>query len=96
MNLALTVALVAVNIAYIVFLHFSGQRAVSERAAEREERQMLLQRIQAPEVAVVQHQQTTLPDENPYPLSDEESAEAQNERQRMIAELERLENAGLV
>lgn len=71
-------------------------RMREQDTVHRTEVQSLLQRIQAPEIAVMQHQMQNLPDENPYPLTDEESAEAQNERQRMIAELERIETAGLV
>ena len=65
-------------------------------AAHRDEVQILLQRIQAPEYAVVEHQQAKADDESPYPLTDEESAEAQDERARMIATLERMENEGIL
>lgn len=71
-------------------------RMRDSEVAHRGEVQTLLQRIQAPEVAVVQHQQESAVDENPYPLTDEESAEAQDERARMIAALEALENEGVL
>lgn len=67
-----------------------------ERDAKRDELQTLCQRIQAPEVAVVQHQQQTLPvDESPWPLSERESVEAQEERMAAIAAIERMEREGL-
>lgn len=66
-----------------------------ERDAKRDELQMLCQRIQAPEIAVIQHQQQGVPDENPYPLTEEESVEAQEEKMRLIAEIERMERDGV-
>lgn len=58
--LALTIAaLVAVNIAYLVLLDRNDHRARLERSAREgaadAERQVLLQRIQAPEQAVYEH-----------------------------------------
>lgn len=97
MLFALLAALVAVNIAYLVLLDRNANRRTLELAAERDERAVLLQRIQAPDAAVVEHaQQRAHPDENPYPLTDEESAEAQEERARFIREIERMENEGIL
>lgn len=62
--------------------------------ARTDEIGMLLQRIQAPQMAVMQHQvEQAGPDEN-YPLSDEEAAK-ETERQRAIEVIERMENEGL-
>lgn len=63
--------------------------------AHRAEVAMLCQRIQAPEAAVIEHQQTHVPDENGYPLTDMETAEAQDARIAAIAEIERMEREGL-
>lgn len=61
----------------------------------RAEVQILCQRIQAPEIAVVAHQQDQAGDENPYPLTDEETAQAQQEQAQWIAEVERRANEGV-
>lgn len=85
---------------FLVLLDRKDKRTLEtlerDREAHRAEVQTLLQRIQAPEIAVVEHQQATAVDENPYPLTDEESAEAQDERARVIAEIERMENEGVL
>lgn len=65
-----------------------------ERDAKRDEIQMLCQRIQAPQSAVIEHQIANAPEANPYPLSEEESVQAQDEKLRAIAEIERLERDG--
>ena len=83
--IALIAALIAVNVAYLVLLDRKDAR-------DREERQTLLQRIQAPEAAVYEHATQGLPDDpSPYPLSDDELAE-QEERARVIAFIEQHEN----
>lgn len=56
----------------------------------------LCQRIQAPEYAVVEHQQAQHGDEDPYPLTDRETAEAQEQRAAAIAEIERMEREGIL
>lgn len=82
--LELIFAVVAVNVAYIVFLDRRDQR-------ERVERAHLLQRIQAPEAAVYQHATQHAPeDQGAYPATDEEIAE-QQERDRVLAFIERHE-----
>ena len=85
MIIALLSALVAVNIAYLVLMDRKDAR-------DREERQTLLQRIQAPEAAVYEHATRDLPDDSsPYPLTDEELAE-QEERARVLQFIEQHEN----
>lgn len=85
MTYALTAALVASWFACLWALDRRDKRAALEREADRAERQTLLQRIQAPEAAVMQHASEhagtdeTLPDED---LLDEETREG----------LERLES----
>lgn len=61
--------------------------------AHRVEVQMLCQRIQAPEVAVVQHQIETAVDDAGYtgPLNDQESAE--REQQALINRIREMEAA---
>jgi hypothetical protein len=78
---SLLAALVAVNIAYLVFLDRKDAR-------ERAERQTLLQRIQAPEAAVVEHQVRHAEPDEPYPLTDEEAAE---EMRQTVERLEKIE-----
>lgn len=85
---ALLVALITVILAFVVLLDRKDARAQTERDAERAERQTLLQRIQAPEVAVAQHVTAERPSvEDSMPLTDEE---IQEERERLDA-IERLE-----
>lgn len=88
MIFALLAALVAVNVAYLVLLDRKDGR-------DRVERANTLQRIQAPEAAVVQHQiENYGPAEAVYPLSERESAEreAMDQLHRQIADLEAAEN----
>lgn len=90
MILALLVGLVLVNVGYLVLLDRRDKRDSIERAN-------LLQRIQAPEAAVVQHQiENYGPAEAVYPLSDRESAEreAMDQLHRQITEMEAAENGG--
>jgi hypothetical protein len=92
LTIAFLAALVAVNIAYLIFLDRNDARAKLERDADREERQTLLQRIQAPHVAVVDHsQQQHEHTDNGLPMSDEQLAE-QEERQRVFSFIETFEN----
>jgi hypothetical protein len=64
--------------------------------AHRREVQTLLQRIQAPEHAVVEHAQAHIQDEQPYPLSDEQSVEAQRERELALERMEQFEREGIL
>jgi hypothetical protein len=106
LTFALLAALVAVNIAYIWArdrdarrLHeatASHARSLHEMsAAHMTERGGLLQRIQAPELAVVQYQQDMATPDESYPLSDEETARIQ-EQQLALERLERLEREGVL
>lgn len=64
-------------------------------ASHREEVAVLCQRIQAPEVAVIEHNQAQqAPPSVQHAMTDEQAAEAE-ERARVIAEMERLENEAL-
>lgn len=84
MLIVLLIALVAVNVAYLVLLDRRDTRDVAERA-------VLLQRIQAPEAAVYEHATRDLPaDPEPFPMSDEQLAE-QEERARVLEFIERHE-----
>ena len=92
MTVAFLAALAAVTIAYLILLDRKDARGKQERDADREERQTLLQRIQAPEAAVYERATRDLPqDPDPFPLTDEELAE-QEERARVIAFIEQHEN----
>lgn len=85
---ALLVALVAINAGYLIHLDRRDKR-------ERAERAELLQRIQAPHVAVAEHHAetapTAVPDEAPFPMSDEQIA-AQQDKDKLISWMERVEN----
>ena len=88
----MTLALIIVALAFVASLvllaltqrqhHQTVGRLVEaagqDRVAHRAEVQELLQRIQAPEVAVVQYATGEVPVENRYPLDDEEQAQAQD------------------
>jgi signal transduction histidine kinase len=63
--------------------------------AHREDVANLCQRIQAPEAAVIEHQQHNVPDLPSMPLTDEQIAE-QQELASVIERMERIENEGLV
>jgi hypothetical protein len=67
-----------------------------ERDAHRQEVQTLLQRIQAPEVAVLQHAQEGTTPEAIWPLSDDESAEAQDDVRTALDRIATLEAEGIV
>jgi hypothetical protein len=60
-------------------------RVMADRQAEREDRQMYAQRVQAPELAPYQHAQATTPDgpqpEQHVPFDDDEAFWAAQERQ---------------
>lgn len=104
MTLALLIGLFAVIFAFLVLLDRRDERAVRERAADREELQVLLQRIQAPHAAVHEHHgAVTAPEPvqaSSLPMSDEEVADLQNrhapdgasELARIIAQMEAVEN----
>jgi hypothetical protein len=92
MTIALTAALVLTITGFLALLDRKDARAKAERDADREERQVLLQRIQAPEAAIVDHSMRNVPDDpDPFPMSDEQLAE-QEERARVLQFIERHEN----
>lgn len=64
-----------------------------EREARRDEIQTLLQRIQAPERAVIEHGEKHAPDDGAatYPLSEEETVQAQDARLQALTAIEQLE-----
>ena len=68
-----------------------GKRADDERTAHRLEVVALLQRIQAPELAVLEHQQANAQEPDSFPLTDEQLAERQ-EAAAFIQRLEQFEN----
>lgn len=77
----LLTALVVVNVAYIRHLEAKDRR-------HDEQIGRLLQRIQAPEHAVIEHAQASLPpDEDALALTDEQMAE-RDEALRKVAEME--------
>jgi hypothetical protein len=87
MTIALLTCLVAVNVAYLVLLDRKDAR-------DRDERQVLLQRIQAPESATYEHAVQQLPpDPSGMPPSDEQLAELE-ERERVLNFIQRHENGG--
>jgi hypothetical protein len=63
--------------------------------AHREDVQVLCQRIQAPELAVVEHQQGRVMEPDSHPLTDQQIAE-QQEAAALIAQMERIENEGIL
>jgi hypothetical protein len=71
------------------------KRNDEERAAHRLEVLGLLQRIQAPELAVIAHQEAGLSPEGSPPLSDAEMAQ-QQEATELIRDMERIENEALL
>jgi hypothetical protein len=94
---ALISALVLVNAGWLVVLDRRDTR-------DRAERQMLLQRIQAPQAAVHEHHHAAAPPApaagSGLPMSDEQVADLQNrlvpdggsELARIIAQMEAVEN----
>lgn len=94
MTIGLLIALVLIVLALVVLADRKDARVHTEREQDRQERQTLLQRIQAPQVAVVDHsQQQFSQDVTSFPLSDEEIA-AQQERDAALAFIERFESPG--
>lgn len=91
MTFVLLAALVAVNVAYLMYLDRNDKRAHAERAD-------LLQRIQAPQAAVAQHHQQQAPprrEPDPregLPASDEDLGLLDDDTRRHIAMLEAIEN----
>ncbi len=71
------------------------QRNDDERTAHRLEVLGLLQRIQAPELAVVEHQQANVQEAGSMPLTDAQIAE-QQEMAAALQRIEAFENGGLV
>jgi hypothetical protein len=71
------------------------EAVMAQLTAHREEVQGLLQRIQAPELAVIQHQQDTAGPDESYPLTDEETARIQ-EQQLALERIERMERDGVL
>lgn len=68
------------------------ERLTAQAGAHREEVGTLLQRIQAPDVAVVQHQQAVAgPPQAVWPLTDEESARQQSKV--LLSTIRELEEA---
>jgi hypothetical protein len=63
--------------------------------AHREDVAGLCQRIQAPELAVVEHQQGRVKEPDSYPLTDEQIAE-QQQTAALIARMEQIENEGIL
>lgn len=81
---ALAIALIAQTAAFVWIIDRKDKR-------ERDERQVLLQRIQAPEAAVYEHATQNAPeDQGSYPMSDEQLAE-EEERVRAITDIELME-----
>jgi hypothetical protein len=94
-TVALIAALVVTVAAFVILLDRKDRRAHEERQADRLERAGLLQRIQAPELAVVEHQVAGVTDAPQPPGTDDEYWQEAEERQQAIARLEQLENAHL-
>jgi hypothetical protein len=98
---ALTIALLAAFLAYALLTAWvsdrKDQRVYDELGRLRDERQGLIQRIQAPEMAVMEHAQRHAPeqDPNPYPLSEAETAAGQGVTQALIAQIQRMEDEGV-
>lgn len=99
MTIALTAALLLTLAGFLVFLDRRDAR-------DREERSVLLQRIQAPQAAVHEHHTAIVPPEpaaSPLPMSDEEIADLQartmpdgaSDLARIIAQMEAAENGQL-
>lgn len=106
-SLAGILALGYIPVFLIVLRHLKDRDALErdERARDAAERDTaavrhlaqvseLLQRIQAPQLAVMQHAAETGGPDDTYPMSDEESAEAQ-ERALALERLEEMERRGL-
>lgn len=107
--LAAVLALGYVPVLLLVLRHLQARDTLErdERARDARERDTaavrhaqqvseLLQRIQAPQVAVMQHQVEQAGVDETYPLTDEESAEARLERELAIERIERAEREGIL
>jgi hypothetical protein len=89
-TVVLIIALVAINVGYLILLDRRDKR-------ERAEREGLLQRIQAPAAAVAAHhvaQVGAVVDGDGLPMTDEEIAE-QQEAARVVSLIENVENGRL-
>lgn len=93
MTVALIAALVLTVVGFLVLLDRKDKRAVAERDRERRERADLLQRIQAPEAAVIQHQIEQVTEVPQPPATDDSYWEQDKEHRAAIAALEARENA---
>lgn len=92
MTIALTAALILTVAGFLTLLDRKDARSKAERDADRDERQILLQRIQAPQSAVVEHSMRDVSEDGSgLPHTDEELAE-QEERARVLSFIERVEN----
>jgi hypothetical protein len=92
---ALIAGLFVTVAAFVILLDRKDKRAHEERQADRLERAALLQRIQAPELAVVRHDVDQVSEAPQPPTDDEGYWREAEERQQAIAKLEQLENAHL-
>lgn len=96
MTITLTAALILTLAGFLILLDRRDTR-------DREERAVLLQRIQAPQAAVYEHHAAITPPEepmSPLPMSDHEmaamqSAENGSELAAIIARMEAVENGHL-
>jgi hypothetical protein len=80
----------------IALLHVTHREQTAKLFdAYREDVAQLCQRIQAPELAVVEHQQGRVREPDSHPLTDEQIAE-QQEAAELIARMERVENEGVL
>lgn len=95
--IALIVAFLATAITYALVNDRRDQRYHDELDRLRDERQGLYQRIQAPDMAVMEHAQRHAPehDPNPYPLTEQETAAEQGVTQALIAQIQRMEDEGV-
>jgi Na+-transporting NADH:ubiquinone oxidoreductase subunit NqrC len=94
MTVALIACVVLVAAGFIWLMDRKDRRAHEERQADRLERANLMQRIQAPERAVVQHEIAAQAVEHVQPpQSDEEFWKWSEEHAAAVAELEARENA---
>lgn len=89
---ALVGALVLVVVSLVVLADRKDARCHQEREADRAERAVLLQRIQAPEAAVYEHatRYDHEPDEDGMPMTDRMVAD--EESRRALERLQRMES----
>lgn len=83
MTIALLAALILTVVAFAWLLDRKDIRAQAERA-------VLLQRIQAPELAVIEHAQGDIDADDPVPVTDADELEL--EEREAIERMERLES----